>query len=205
MKFNHLHFIFNMALCLVVLSFSTTNVAARETYAGFAARMVAQAQSANELRPDLEAELTRLANAFRKSKGLPALKIDSAAQSAARAHAMDMMLNNFMGHVASTGHDFDSRMRALNGGAMILPSMAENAARVSRPGNVNAAMAASLFQQWVKSASHRKTLLSRDYVKVATGVVSKGGRLYADQIFTGPQVQTNMNRVQPVEGEQGVY
>jgi uncharacterized protein YkwD len=205
MRFNPLHFIFSIAICWVALSFSTMNGVARETYTAFAARLVAQAQSANELRPDLEAELTRLANAFRKSKGLPALKTDSAAQSAARAHAMDMMLNNFMGHVASTGHDFDSRMRALHGGAMILPAMAENAARVSKPGAVNAAMAASLFQQWVKSPSHRKTLLSRDYVKVATGVVSKGGRLYADQIFTGPQVQTNMNRVQQVDEGQGVY
>jgi uncharacterized protein YkwD len=205
MKFNHLHFIFNIALCWVVLSFSTTNGVARETYTAFAARLVAQARSENYIRPDLEAELTKLANAFRKSKGLPALKTDSAAQSAARAHAMDMMLNNFMGHVASTGHDFDSRMRALHGGAMILPSMAENAASEHRSGNANAATAASLFQQWVKSPPHRKTLLSRDYVKVATGVVSKGGQLYADQIFTGPQVQTNMNRVQPVEDEQGVY
>jgi uncharacterized protein YkwD len=205
MRFHQLRFGFNIALCWVVLSFSTTIGVARETYTAFAARLVAQAQSENDLRPDLEAELTRLANAFRKSKGLPALKTDSTAQSAARAHAMDMMLNNFMGHVASTGHDFDSRMRALNGGAMILPSMAENAAHVSKPGDVNKAMAASLFQQWVISPPHRKTLLSRDYVKLATGVVSKGGRLYADQIFTGPQVQTNTNRVQSVDEGQGVY
>jgi uncharacterized protein YkwD len=205
MGFSRLHCISNILLCWVALSLFPASAMARETYVVFVARMVAQAQGENDIRPDLEAEIARLANAFRRSKGLPALKIDRAALGAARAHAMDMMLNNFMGHVASTGHDFDSRMRALNGGAMILPGMGENAARVSKPGDVNKAMAASLFQQWVKSASHRKTLLSRDYVKVATGVVSKGGRLYADQIFTGPQVQTNMNRVTPEADEPGFY
>jgi uncharacterized protein YkwD len=169
---------------------------ARETYLALANRLVAQAESENLVRPDLELEIVRLANSYRISKGLRALKIDISLQNAARAHAMDMMLNRFMGHVASTGQDFDSRMRALRGGGMlILPSMAENAARVSKPGVVDAKMAASLFQQWVKSAPHRKALLSRDFVKLAVGAVSKGGQLYADQIFTGPEVKTNLGQV----------
>jgi uncharacterized protein YkwD len=207
MKFISMRFVqcFNLCCVAVTLLVASQQLAqARETYVVFADRMVATAKAENAIRPDLEAQLAGLANAFRKSKGLPALAIDEAAHAAARAHAMDMMLHNFMGHVASTGQDFDSRMRALNGGAMILPGMAENAARVSKPGLVDRKMAASLFQQWVKSPPHRKALLSRDYLKVATGVVSKGGQLYADQIFTGPAVSTNMGRVVPAE-KPGVY
>ena len=78
---------------------------------------------------------------------------------------------------------------------LVLPMMGENAARVSKPGVVDNAMAAKLFQQWVKSAPHRKALLSRDFVKLAVGAVSKGGQLYADQIFTGPELKTNMGQV----------
>jgi uncharacterized protein YkwD len=173
---------------------------AAETYVVLAQRLAVLAQSEHLVRPDLEAELAQLANSFRISKGLRPLRIDTSLQSPARAHAMDMMLGGFMGHVSSSGQDFDSRMRALKGGAMVLPAMAENAARVSKPGVVDKAMAASLFQQWVKSPTHRKALLSRDYVSLATGVVSKGGVLYADQIFVGPKVQTNMQREAPAPG-----
>lgn len=201
-----MHLIFNLAMCAVVICFSAPSSFARETYTAFAARMVAQAQSEHDVRADLEAELVQLANRYRASKHLPILRVDNANQAAARAHAMDMMLGNFMGHVASTGHDFDSRMRALRGGGMmVLPAMAENAARVSKPGLVDNVMAAGLFQQWVKSPPHRHALLSRDYVAVATGVVSKGGVLYADQIFVGPQVQTNMNSAAPVAATPGIY
>jgi uncharacterized protein YkwD len=192
------------ALCLVAFFLSASNVYARETYMALAQRLVVQAEAEKLVRADLEAELARLANAYRVSKGYHALRIDLSLRDAARAHAMDMMLGSFMGHVASSGHDFDSRMRALRGGAMTLPAMGENAARVSKPGVVDKAMAASLFQQWVKSPPHRKALLSRDYVYVATGVVSKSGVLYADQIFIGPQVETNIQRAVPVPG-QGIY
>jgi uncharacterized protein YkwD len=182
----------------------SSSAAIAEKYMVLSERLVAQAQAERLIRPDLEVELARLANAFRASKGLRPLRISGDLQAAARAHAMDMMLGGFMGHVSSSGQDFDSRMRALNGGAMILPVMAENAARVSKPGMVDKAMAASLFQQWVKSAPHRKTLLARDYVSVSTGVVSRGGMLYADQIFVGPKVETNMQRAAPDVG-QGLY
>ncbi len=201
MKFNPRHFIFYFGLSWVLLGFLGAEAMARETYAAFVARMAAKAVSENDVRVDLEAQLLAFANQYRSAKGLKRLANDDVALPAARAHAMDMMVGKFMGHVASTGHDFDSRMRALKPGVLMLPQMAENAARVSRPGDVDAAMAAGLFQQWVKSTSHRHTLLSRDYVKVATGVVSRGGVLYADMIFTGPEAKTNMQ----IEIGNGLY
>ncbi len=190
--------------CFLISFVMGLNAAAAETYVARTQRLLAEAQATHALRPDLEAELAHLANSFRVAKGLRPLTFNTTFQTAARAHAMDLMQSKTMGHVASSGQDFDSRMRALEGGAMILPAMAENAARVSKPGTVDKAMAARLFEQWVKSASHRHTLLSRDYVSVATGVVSQGGVLYADQIFIGPQVTTNMQRVAPETG-QGLY
>ncbi len=175
---------------------------ARETYVQFSARLVDAAEAAQLERADFALELFNLANSYRASKGVRALRANTENHGAAVAHAMDMMQNNYMGHIASTGQDFESRMRALRGGGMItLPRMAENAARVSKPGVVDKAMAQGLFQQWVKSAEHRHTLLSRDYVSVATGVVSQGGVLYADQIFVGPETKTNLGS----SSEDGLY
>jgi uncharacterized protein YkwD len=186
-----------------LLSGGFLQVQARETYRQLMGRMVQEVAASDAERPDMERQLWQLANEFRRSKGLNALKENTTNHNAALAHAMDMLQHGYMGHVASSGHDFDSRMRALNDGAMILPSMAENAARLSR-GDVNDPNAAQkIFQQWVKSPSHRHTLLSRDYLSLATGVVALDGKIYADQIFMGPEVHSNMGRAAPVE--EGVY
>jgi uncharacterized protein YkwD len=187
--------------CTVIAGVSESD--ARETYRQLLMRMVKQAAISQSERPDLERQLWQMANNFRRAKGLNALKLNDTNHSAAVAHAMDMLQNNYMGHVASSGHDFDSRMRALRDGAMNLPSMGENAARLSKADVNDPQAAEKIFQQWVKSPSHRHTLLSRDYLSVATGVVAIDGKIYADQIFMGGEVQSNMGRT-TIEGE-GIY
>ncbi|MDE2444651.1 MAG: CAP domain-containing protein [Alphaproteobacteria bacterium] len=167
---------------------------ARETYVALVSRLTDAARAVEQT--TVEMQLFELANNFRRSKGLPALAKDEALQGAALAHAMDMMQHKYMGHNASTGHDFDGRMRALRGGAMVLPSMGENAARLTHGGAEAPDAARRIFEQWVKSAPHRQALSSRDYVKVATGVVVQGGVLYADQIFSGPDVKVNFGRAE---------
>ncbi len=192
------------ALLLCVLNLSGGLAVARETYAQLVVRMVEKAATANVERADLGSQLLQLANQYRRSNGLKPLKADQSNHDAAVAHAMDMMLHNYIGHVASTGHDFDSRMRALRNGAMVLPSMGENAARLSHADVSDANAANKIFQQWVNSSPHRHALLSRDYVSAATGVVAQDGKIYADQIFMGPDVVTNMGRVAP-ERADGLY
>jgi len=186
---------------LVILVFCTLVVVAlpaeaRETYRQLVARLITVGHNAE--RPDVEQQLYDLANQYRMSKGLRALSINQSVQAASLAHAMDMMQHNYMGHVASSGHDFDSRMRALRDGAMILPSMGENAARLSHTDLKDPNAAQRIFQQWLNSPPHRHALLSRDYTSVATGVVAQGDKIYADQIFVGPEVVTNMQRAAPV-------
>ena len=156
-------------------------------------------------RPDLESQLFQMANQYRKTKGLRGLVLNQPMHDASLAHAMDMMQHNFMGHVASSGHDFDSRMRALRGGAMNLPSMGENAARLSHVdlGDTNAAQ--MIFQQWLKSPPHRHALVSRDYISLATGVVAQGDKIYADQIFVGPEVVSNVGRALPEQADSNLY
>lgn len=153
------------------------------TYKDYAYSLNSSPPGGAEFRPDLEEVLDRLANAYRVQEGKPPLTADPMFQLAARAHAADMMAHNFMGHQASTGHDFDSRMRAFVDDITRFPAMGENAARDSQDTPANAAKAKALFQQWVKSRSHRKTLRSLDYAFVSTGVVQRGNTIWAVQIF----------------------
>jgi uncharacterized protein YkwD len=207
MRYSQLRLLFNVWLMSVVTVLFSSQVEARETYRAFAARIVAQAESEGDVRADLEDHLFRLTNSFRKSQGMKALARDTSpsVKLAARAHAMDLLLHHTMGHVASTGHDLEERMRAMTNSPMILPITGENAAAWNGKGAVDTGRASALFQLWVKSAGHRHNLLGRDYVKVSIGVVVRGDKFYADQIFTGPSVVTNMQNAAPVEEGEGLY
>jgi uncharacterized protein YkwD len=177
---------------IVVLMAGTGVVAARETYGAFVARMAEAPPAGETYRPDLEATLLTAANDYRAGRGLPPLKNDPSLLAAARAHAADMAAGDFVGHRASTGQDFEGRMHALFPGQMMLPMMGENAARDRSHGPADGAKALRLFQQWVKSPPHARTLRARDFVAVATGVVERNGVLYASQIFVGGALHTNM-------------
>jgi uncharacterized protein YkwD len=139
------------------------------------------------IREDLEAVIAGQANAYRQSKGVSSLQTSARLRDAARAQAIDMMLNGYVGHKASSGHEFDSRMRAFLGSPiMMMPRMAENAARDTQKGEADAGKARRLFQQWVESRSHRKTLINSGYKFVSTGVVQRGNKIWAVQIFFAP-------------------
>ena len=203
---------FRIAVFLVFALFAG-GAWARETYVQLANRLVATAEAQSSLAPGIEAALLRLVNAHRLAIGRKALSDAPDLQLAARAQAADLLGQGRVGHVSSGGHDFDSRMRALRGGALVLPAMAENAARASKADGDDDALARRLVAQWLASPPHKQELESADYIAVATGVVHSNGQVYADQIFVGAEVQTNMNRaVQPAlkakakkKAETGLY
>lgn len=160
-----------------------STVAQAGSYLDFATAMTERPPAGAVYREDLEAELLRLANAYRASEGKKPVKAGDDFLVAARAHAADMMANNFVGHRASTGHGFESRAAVFAGDLTRFPGIAENAARDTKKTPVDAAKARALFQQWVESRSHRKQLLNRSYAFVSTGVIQRGNSIWAVQIF----------------------
>jgi uncharacterized protein YkwD len=162
---------------------------ARETYVQFAGRMI----SSGSFQPEIEKALFARVNAYRVSQGRGALQPDKTLQFAARAHAQDMASHGFMGHVASIGYDFESRMRAFRGGGVLnLPSLGENAADFRMNSAAPDEVAEGLFQEWLHSEEHRRNMVSRDYIKAAMGVAVGNGKAYADQIFQGPDMKSNI-------------
>ena len=179
-----------VSLLLLVASGLSANAFA-ETYIGLVSRLVAQ----GHFEPQIEQLLLAKLNAYRRSRGVAALVPETDMAFASRAHAAEMAMSKRLGHVASNGMEFDSRMRALHNGTLVLPSMAENAAVAPARGDANQ-IADTLFGAWLHSEGHRLTMVSRSYIKVSTGVTIVDGKAYADEIFTGPTVTTNMMRSQ---------
>lgn len=171
------------ALALVISFLLQAPSAKAETYVQFAQTLVSNLPGDSQFREDLEKQLVTEANRFRGAKRVKPLAASRQLQLAARAHAVDMMLNNFVGHRSSHGQQFDARMSAFMGGPLMLPKMAENAARDTQKGEADAGKASRLFQQWVDSAPHRKAMLNSGYRFVSTGVVQRGNKIYAVQIF----------------------
>jgi uncharacterized protein YkwD len=171
---------------IVSLFLWTGGEAGAKTYMESALGSLKALPAEARLRDDLEAEIAALANSYRHSRGIGSLTPSPLLRDAARAQAVDMMLHGYVGHRASSGHEFDSRMRAFLASPMSLPQMAENAARDTQKGEANATKARNLFQQWVGSRPHRKTLLNSGYKFVSTGVVQRGNKIWAVQIFFAP-------------------
>jgi uncharacterized protein YkwD len=157
--------------------------AAAGPYLDYATGLNASPPEGSRFRPDLEAELAALASAYRQDQGKEPVAANDMLQAAARAHAADMMLNGFMGHTASTGHSLQARISAFVGDVTRFPSLGENAARDTRDTPVDEAKARALFSQWVKSRTHRKVMVNRSFRYVSTGVIERGGKIWAVQIF----------------------
>lgn len=173
-------------ICLILGPVLTFEAQAK-TYLEIALGSLKNLPADARIREDLEGVIAGQANAYRQSKGIASLQSSSKLRDAARAQAVDMMLNGYVGHKASSGHEFDSRMRAFLGSLiMMMPRMAENAARDTQKGEADAGKARRLFQQWVESRPHRKTLLNGGYKFVSTGVVQRGNKIWAVQIFFAP-------------------
>jgi uncharacterized protein YkwD len=154
-------------------------------YRDYAEGLAANPPKGSRFRPDLEATLAALASAYRVEEGKEPITPDDAFQTAARAHAADMMLNGFMGHTASTGQSFQGRLAAFVGDLTKYPSIGENAARDTQDTPVDEAKAQALFQQWVRSSVHRRVLVNRSFRFVSTGVIQRGNKIWAVQIFFG--------------------
>lgn len=172
----------SLCLALLGLAAGAGPAFAGGPYLAFAQGLAAHPPKGSRYRPDLEAELVDLLNAYRADQGKAPVVADAAFQDAARAHAADMMLHNFMGHSSSTGMSFQGRMAAFAGDVTKYPSIGENAARETGDGALDE-KARLLFQQWVGSPPHRRNMVNRSFAFVSTGVIERGGDIWAVQIF----------------------
>ncbi len=124
---------------------------------------------------DQTASALPLVNALRARNGLPPLKIDTAASTAAVYQARRMADAGKMEHLIGIGDDFGKRVKA---SGVKLPA-AENIAEGQR--DVNAAVTA-----WINSPKHLHNMLGKyDGLGVALAYApSSGGRPYWSMVLS---------------------
>jgi uncharacterized protein YkwD len=152
-------------------------------YRTYANALVADPKKGARFRPDLEAYLDGMAASFRRSSGLRPVAAAERMKVAARAQALDMALGGYVGHTSRNGYGFMKRFAAF-ADPKVVGRHSENAAmnwQTDSP--VDQSRAKTLFQQWLNSSGHRRTLLKPHLGYVSTGAVEIGDSLYAVQIF----------------------
>lgn len=126
--------------------------------------------------PDAEAEMLRLLNAERTSRGLAALELDPRLVPIARQHSEEMFRLKYFGHQSPvSGSPFDRIAAAKIG--------------YSRAGeNLAYAQSVAVAQRGLMdSEGHRENILRPEFTRIGVGVVSAGsyGRMFT-QLFLTP-------------------
>jgi uncharacterized protein YkwD len=118
------------------------------------------AVTAAQYSPDSEecAFLT-LINNFRASKGRPALTLIATLGAAAEHHSIDMATNNYFSHTLSDGTTWSQN---ITDHGYTHATRAENIAA----GNAGAQ---ATFNQWKKSKTHKKNMLSAKFAAIGIG------------------------------------
>ncbi|OHV73318.1 hypothetical protein LCM4579_10350 [Ensifer sp. LCM 4579] len=135
----------------------------------------------------LRAEALALVNEARSRHGLDPLQATGRLNSAAQAHAEDMLARNYYSHTSPEGEDVGDRYRDRGGSRW--QKVAENIARCTACPSVPTAERVSEFHEgWMNSPGHRRNILARGLKSFGFGIIGEGGRQFAVQTFAGPGV-----------------
>lgn len=124
--------------------------------------------------PPAEAEerLLNLLNAARRDAGLAPLRSDKELREVALAHSLDMVENNFVGHVSPSTGSYADRVR--RSGALVSLS-GENIAAASSPEVAHEAL--------MNSPGHRVNMLRPAFTHVGIGATSSDDGLVVTMVF----------------------
>ena len=171
-----------LVLLLLAVAIAAVQVQASD-YTRYAHAVLASLPGNAKARPDLEAYLDKRVSGYRVKNSRKRLIASDLMREAARAQAADMMYAGKSMHVSGKGHKFADRFGGYVGDIDLYAARGENAASDRRKGPVDKAKAERLFQSWLDSSGHRRNLMLRDYEYVSTGVIQRGGELWAVQMF----------------------
>jgi uncharacterized protein YkwD len=108
-----------------------------------------------------------LLNAERRTRGLPALRLDRKLGRAARGHARDMVARHYFDHDSRDGSSFSARIKR-TGWAKTRRSysMGENIAW----GSGDLATPRAIVRSWMSSPGHKANILARKFRFIGIGI-----------------------------------
>jgi uncharacterized protein YkwD len=142
-------------------------------------RLVAKGESVTLVdHLDYEQELISLINQSRQKKGLRSLKPSRLVGEVARAHSRAMSAGNFFSHIDPDGSGPKERLARAG---YVWKAFGENiGCGQDSPGK--------LLDTWMRSASHRETILEPAYSEIGIGLVRGGEcRIYWTALFVRPR------------------
>jgi uncharacterized protein YkwD len=137
----------NLLVSLVLLVFPSAGLAAT--------RVSYQAGS--------EQQVLLLLNQIRRQHGLGALSASAPLRSAARGHSADMLVNSYFDH-DSRNEAWDARISHYLRSSLVGETIARGSAATGSP--------AGIVSQWMRSALHRRVILTSGFRFVGIGVAS---------------------------------
>ena len=192
------------------------DVAARSVldYEKWAEQVLAAPPAGIRFLPGLEDRLAERVGKARAEHDRTKLRRDAGLQRAARAHAVDMLQHDYVGHVGPDGRTVTERVGILDRRFIGLTgeNLAEN---VGIPEDAIAAqvgpMALKLVSGFLDSPEHRKNLLDPDYTHEGIGAAVQGDRLIVVHVFGArrallqqdPPLQVRQGAKLPLGFEQG--
>ncbi|MET9226467.1 CAP domain-containing protein [Lentzea sp. NPDC003310] len=134
------------------------------TTLALAATLAPQASAAT-----VQEDVIALTNAERAKAGCPALRANSALNTAAQRHSADMASHNFMGHTGSDGSTMVVRIERV--GYRGWTRAAENVA-------AGYATPAAVVKGWMNSSGHRANILNCALKEIGVGHQHRSGTTY---------------------------
>ena len=128
----------------------------------------------------LRREALSLVNQARSRQGAAPLRMNPTLNAAAQAHAEDMARRDFYGHRSPERQDVADRYRANGGG--LWAAIGENIFYCSEC-TADSAQIRKFHEGWMRSAGHRRNIVSQQFDEFGFGVAVAGGRVYAVQTF----------------------
>jgi len=137
---------------------------------------------------ELERAIFYYTNAVRQKSGVPPLTWDNSLRDVARAHSVDMLVNNYFSHNSPDGKTPQDRIRA---GCRIPMNMTgENIWMSSgRPLGDIRELARHIVDNWMSSPGHRANLLRPEFSDIGVGVATNGKDIQVTQAFIRRQPQ----------------
>jgi uncharacterized protein YkwD len=110
-----------------------------------------------------EQQVLVLLNQIRRQHGLGVLAPSAPLRSAARGHSADMLLNDYFDH-NSLSEAWDARVSRYLKSSLVGETIARGRASTGSP--------AGIVSQWMRSALHRRVILTAGFRLVGIGVAS---------------------------------
>lgn len=129
---------------------------------------------------DIESEIIRLSNEFRKKNGLKELYEDENLNNVARYHSKDMANKSYFSYISPDGMTPQMRKEKLY--SALYGGIGENIFKVENYQNATPDRVALLaFNNWINSSGPRDNIINAEYTHIGVGVVLENNFYYITQ------------------------